>query len=134
VRTEHRRPSGREGFTLIEVLVALVILAVGLLALEALGIGAARMVSRAQVQDELTQAAAAELETALHEIRESTTPVASYSRTVSVPRGSLQVSATPTSVSSISTRYDVVVTAVPTGTGTSPLSIDTLRLSSSVVH
>lgn len=134
MRTERRRPSGREGFTLIEVLVALVILAVGLLALEALGIGAARMVSRAQLQDELTQVAAAELETALHEIRESAAPVAAYTRTVNVPRGTIEVSTTATVVSSRNRRYDVVVTAVPVGAGTTPLSVDTLRLRSSVVQ
>jgi type IV pilus modification protein PilV len=38
------------GFSLIEVLIAMIILSVGLLALETLGIGAARTVHRAQVQ------------------------------------------------------------------------------------
>jgi prepilin-type N-terminal cleavage/methylation domain-containing protein len=66
-----RRPSGRKGFTLIEVLVAMVILAVGLLALEAMGIGAARMVARADRQSEYTVMATAELEAALNTFRET---------------------------------------------------------------
>jgi type IV pilus modification protein PilV len=41
---------GDAGFSLIEVLIAMIILSVGLLALETLGIGAARTVHRAQVQ------------------------------------------------------------------------------------
>lgn len=53
--TEHR--NGESGFTLIEVLVAMVILAVGLLGLEALGVGAARSVIRADVQTEMATAA-----------------------------------------------------------------------------
>jgi len=63
------RPSGREGFTLIEVLVAMVILAVGLLALESMGIGAARMVARADRQSEYTAMATADLEAALNQFR-----------------------------------------------------------------
>lgn len=68
-----RRASGREGFTLIEVLVAMVILAVGLLALESMGIGAARMVARADRQSEYTAMATAELEAALNQFRETGT-------------------------------------------------------------
>lgn len=66
-----RRTSGREGFTLIEVLMAMVILAVGLLALEAMGIGAARMVARADRQSEYTAMAMADLEAALNQFRET---------------------------------------------------------------
>lgn len=52
MKTSRRRVQGREGFTLVEVLAALVILAVGLLGLEALGIYAARSVVRAERQSE----------------------------------------------------------------------------------
>jgi prepilin-type N-terminal cleavage/methylation domain-containing protein len=63
-------PRGREGFTLVEVLVAMVILAVGLLALEALGIGAARAVARADLQSEYTSLATARMEETLLRIRQ----------------------------------------------------------------
>lgn len=43
-------PRADAGFSLIEVLIAMIILSVGLLALESLGIGAARSVRRAQAQ------------------------------------------------------------------------------------
>lgn len=75
-RTEprRRRRLGREGFTLAEVLVAMVILAVGLLALEAMGIGAARMVARADREGELTELATDRLERALNQVDMGTIP------------------------------------------------------------
>lgn len=77
-RTEprRRRRLGREGFTLAEVLVAMVILAVGLLALEAMGIGAARMVARADRESELTALATDRLERALNQVDMGATPAA----------------------------------------------------------
>lgn len=60
---------GEAGFSLIEVLIALVILAVGLLALESMGIGASRMVARAQAQSEYSAIAADTLERTLNRIR-----------------------------------------------------------------
>ncbi len=53
---------GQGGFTLIEVLVAMVVLAVGLLAVQALGIRALRSVSGAEQQSELAAAVTAMLE------------------------------------------------------------------------
>lgn len=67
--TTERAARADAGFTLIEVLIALVILAVGLLALEAMGIGAARMVARAQNQSEYAAAASDTLEKTLNRIR-----------------------------------------------------------------
>lgn len=58
----------RAGFTLIEVLAAMIILAVGLLALEALGIYAARSVTLAQRQTEYTLVASRHLEAAIDSI------------------------------------------------------------------
>ncbi|HEX2076147.1 MAG TPA: prepilin-type N-terminal cleavage/methylation domain-containing protein [Longimicrobium sp.] len=69
--TDPERRTGREGFTLVEVLVAMVILAIGLLALEAMGIGAARAVARADLQSEYTALATDRMERALSLIRQN---------------------------------------------------------------
>ena len=71
--TDVAAPTGREGFSLVEVLVAMVILAIGLLALEALGIGAARAVARADVQSEYTALATQQMEETLMRIRQGVT-------------------------------------------------------------
>lgn len=62
---------GRAGFTLIEVLIAMVILAVGLLALEGLALGASRRVATANRLTEFTLIATHELETTLEGLRKS---------------------------------------------------------------
>jgi type IV pilus modification protein PilV len=67
VRTE--RNLAEAGFTLIEVLVAMVILSIGLLGVEALGIGAARSVVRAEEQTRLATAATREMEEKQQEVR-----------------------------------------------------------------
>jgi prepilin-type N-terminal cleavage/methylation domain-containing protein len=67
-RTAGRADHGDAGFSLIEVLFALVILAVGVLALESMGIGAARSVRRARMQTAYAVLAADELEQALARI------------------------------------------------------------------
>jgi prepilin-type N-terminal cleavage/methylation domain-containing protein len=60
---------GRGGFTLIEVLVAMVILAIGLLALEGMAIGAARQVAVANRMTEYTLIATERVETSLDRLR-----------------------------------------------------------------
>jgi prepilin-type N-terminal cleavage/methylation domain-containing protein len=70
VNTETRTPrTSVSGFTLIEVVIALVILAVGLLGLEALGIAASKMAARATVQSEYTSRAGTRLESLIGRIR-----------------------------------------------------------------
>lgn len=64
------------GFTLIEVLVAMVILSIGLLGLEALGIGVVRAIARADRQSEYTAAASRYLEDAQSALRRGTMPPA----------------------------------------------------------
>lgn len=63
-----------EGFTLIEVMVAMVILAVGLLGLEALGIGAARAIALADRQSGYATLASDSLEAAMHQVRRGNAP------------------------------------------------------------
>lgn len=71
--TEHA--GKREGFTLIEVLVAMVILALGLLGLEALGIGAARSIALAERQSDYATIASDSLESALFQLRQGGIPM-----------------------------------------------------------
>lgn len=70
-----------EGFTLIEVLIAMVILAIGLLGLEALGIGAARSLAEAETRNETVALATGAMEQAQQKVRReinaSTPPVIS---------------------------------------------------------
>lgn len=67
--SERQRPAAEAGFTLIEVLVAMLVLAVGLLGLEALAIGAARSIAQADRQSEFTLAASRAMEDRILEIR-----------------------------------------------------------------
>jgi len=64
-----RAPRGNEGFTLIEVTIAMLILAVGLLSLEALGIGAARVVTLSEKQGRYATIAASTMEAMRNDIR-----------------------------------------------------------------
>ena len=67
--TTSKRARRDAGFTLVEILIALVILSVGLLALEAMGIGAMRLVNKAQRQTALTQIATSQLEESVVRLR-----------------------------------------------------------------
>lgn len=69
VPTSPPLPRDAAGFTLIEVLIAMVVLAVGLLGLEALGIGASRAVNRAERTSSYAFVASDTLERTLSRIR-----------------------------------------------------------------
>jgi prepilin-type N-terminal cleavage/methylation domain-containing protein len=69
VTTSRPRRRAANGFTLVEVLAAFMILSIGLLALEALAIGASRMVARSERLGEYTTEAMSTLEETLSEIR-----------------------------------------------------------------
>ena len=77
--TEPTTPRADAGFSLIEVLIAMIILSVGLLALEALGIGAARTVRRAEVQSDYAATAQDLLERTL--VRASQAPTTAIADT-----------------------------------------------------
>lgn len=102
-------PRGREGFTLVEVLVAMVILAIGLLALEALGIGAARAVARADVQSEYTALATERMEQTLLRIRQN---LSHNTGTVTVDGATVTTSVEPQTVGT-RRAYKVTVTVAP---------------------
>ncbi|HET7275750.1 MAG TPA: prepilin-type N-terminal cleavage/methylation domain-containing protein [Longimicrobiaceae bacterium] len=75
--TSDPRASGATaGFTMIEVLVAMIILSVGLLGVEALGIGAARAVAFSAIRTDHAIQASGSLEVALSAIRNDTVPSA----------------------------------------------------------
>jgi prepilin-type N-terminal cleavage/methylation domain-containing protein len=63
------RPRPDQGFTLIEVLVAMIILSIGLMGLEALAIGAARSNAFADRQSRFTVDVSAELEQSIRVLR-----------------------------------------------------------------
>ena len=69
MRNERAHVRSQDGFTLIEVLIAMVILSVGLLGLEALGIGASRMIGRAEKESRMSTLAATHLESGLTRAR-----------------------------------------------------------------
>jgi prepilin-type N-terminal cleavage/methylation domain-containing protein len=85
-----RRVRGQDGFTLIEVLIAMVILAVGLLGLEALGIGAARLVGRAERQGDYINAASTRLEATMAQLRQTGGPTPPAVQTEAIPGAQLR--------------------------------------------
>lgn len=79
MRNERAHVRSQDGFTLIEVLIAMVILSVGLLGLEALGIGASRMIGRADKESRMSTLAATYLERGLTQARVNPAPRSSCS-------------------------------------------------------
>lgn len=69
-----QRLHGESGFTMVEVLFAMILLAVGFLGLQALAVGSIRMIARADRQAELSMAASQEMEVAFQQIRAGQTP------------------------------------------------------------
>jgi prepilin-type N-terminal cleavage/methylation domain-containing protein len=106
VHTE-TRGIGEEGFTLVEVLAAMIILAVGLLGLEALGIGAARSIALADRQSEYATVTSDSLESALRQLRSGTVPLQfcttlrrgdQLSREITFPSGGNVITVTVTAI------------------------------------
>lgn len=108
--------TGREGFTLVEVLMAMLILAVGLLGLEALGIGAARSVNRASKQSSFAVMASDTLERTLNRIRRDDAPAAgttSYAVGTAGRQDTLRVQIERQAAGTARLLYKVNVTVVP---------------------
>ncbi|HLL46894.1 MAG TPA: prepilin-type N-terminal cleavage/methylation domain-containing protein [Longimicrobiaceae bacterium] len=129
--TDRAPATGEGGFTLIEVMIAMVILAVGLLGLEALGVGASRMVSRAERQGALVAVASDTLERTLSRIRTAASPAAlpdvSHAFLTS-RRDTIRVS-----VTGAGTRLRTVsVTAVPSPSSAVLRRADSLRVTGNV--
>jgi len=119
----NERPPANAGFSLLEVLVAMVILSVGLLALEGVAVGAARTTAHASRRSLYTAVATDALERTMAGLREGqatvggTTAVTNASgRTIAnavvaiTDNGALAAPSPPLR------RYDVTVTVTPTST------------------
>jgi type IV pilus modification protein PilV len=100
-------PGARGGFTLIEVMVAMVLLAVGLLGLQALGIHATRATGAAEKNSRAAALATSFMESTLQQIRAGS-PAAQQCQTL--PNGD-QVSVAVT----VAGGNEVVVTVRPAG-------------------
>jgi prepilin-type N-terminal cleavage/methylation domain-containing protein len=110
----------RAGFSLIEVLIAMVILAVGLLAIEAMAIGASRMVAGGDRNTEYTLLATQRLETQLLRVRTTTLNPQASDSTVNGVR--VQVVPTSAAVAGVpaagGTLWTISVTVTPPSTVT----------------
>lgn len=124
-------PRDAGGFTLIEVLVALVILAVGLLALEAMSIGAAKMNARAERRSTYVAVATDTLERTLSRIRETGAAGAHTNYTEHGAQVIVSVGGPTTVGDPPISRFDVTVRVIPNAPF--PQS-DSVRLVASVVR
>lgn len=116
MRTESLPSRGAAGFTLIEVLVAMLILAVGLLGLEALAIGAARSVNRAERLSRYAFVASDTLERTLGRIRRGDAVATGTTRFLignSAGPDSVRLAVSNAAVVGANTLWTVSVTVVP---------------------
>jgi type IV pilus assembly protein PilV len=112
-------PARRDaGFSLIEVLVAMVILAVGLLAIEAMAIGAARQIASANHTTEYTLLASGQLEAEILRLR--TTNQGPQQRDFRVNGARVQVVPVSAAVAGVEgaggTMWTIAVTVTPPST------------------
>ena len=104
----------RGGFTLVEVLIAMVVLAVGLLALEALAIGASRSIATANRMTEYTLIASQQLETTQERVRAGV-PTASGEQLLD--NGTLVQTVVQQNVQPGGVLWTIAVTVTPPSTG-----------------
>jgi prepilin-type N-terminal cleavage/methylation domain-containing protein len=114
-------PRGREGFALVEVLVAMVILAVGLLALEALAIGASRSIATANRMTEYTLIASQQLETTLERARSGLNPLSAQQDLQNGTRVATVVNSQV--VAGAGTLWNVAVTVTPPSVGVGDITL-----------
>jgi prepilin-type N-terminal cleavage/methylation domain-containing protein len=107
-------PTGRGGFTLIEVLIAMVVLAVGLLALESMAIGASRSIATANRMTEYTLIASQQLETTQERARSNLNPASTDVRLANNTRVQTVVAR---NVQAAGTMWTITVTVTPPSVG-----------------
>ncbi len=107
-------PAGRGGFTLIEVLIAMVVLAVGLLALESLAIGASRSIATANRMTEYTLIASQQLETTQRQLRAGVNPGSTQTQ---LDNGTRVATVVNSNVVPTGTLWTVTVTVTPPSVG-----------------
>lgn len=112
--TKPPRMAEKQGFTLIEVLIALVILAIGILGLEALGIYAIRAVAQADRNSRSAAVATLYLEDGLQKIRVGRRP-RSCSKTLVPSLDAVSRTATISTVPSTPSMIEVTVTPASRG-------------------
>lgn len=117
MKTETLRGCPEGGFTLIEVTVSLILLAVGLLGLQSLGVSAVRLASLAERNTRAAEVAITHLEDGVHELRQGTVPE-QYCTTLS--NGDVVSRAVVMTSGSLS---QVTVTVTPRGTPVTTYSV-----------
>jgi type IV pilus assembly protein PilV len=133
--SEARRRDG--GFSLIEVLIAMVILAVGLLGLEAMGVSAGKLSARADRRSLYAVAATDAMEKMLGTLREGNGAAGTTTFTVknaagtSLADGSVIVASGGSTTSPALTRWDVTVRVIPKSSAD---LADSVNVSSSVIQ
>jgi len=130
-----RAPRRDAGFTLIEVLFAMLILSIGLLALESMGIGAAAAVRRADVQSTYAALATDEMEQTLNEIQRTPPVVNSQNRTTASGVRVFRTITTSAVAGTTYTLYTIKVRVLPPVSGAGVVkSSDSINVTSNVVR
>lgn len=133
-RKRRTAPAGRDGFALAEVLVAMVILAVGLMALESLAIGASRRITMADFATEYTLIGSERMETALTAARGAGAPPVTGT-TVLEDGTRVDQDVTPTVLGGVGgTLYQVRITVTPGALANARVRIAPVVLTGRVVR
>jgi prepilin-type N-terminal cleavage/methylation domain-containing protein len=114
VSTETRGPRGERGFTLIEVLIAMVLLGIALMAIVPLGVISARQVSLADRNSRSAATATRYLEDALQQIRQGTYPAQCSLEFLNGDKVVREIQPGNNSIPAIPWRVTVTVTPKPT--------------------
>jgi prepilin-type N-terminal cleavage/methylation domain-containing protein len=137
VNTEPRRRvnPANGGFTLIEVMIALVILAVGLLGLEAMSIAAAKLTARAAATSEYTSRAGTQMEGIITRIQMNdatlTSPYCPSSTAMPSPSGRT-LARMRTCATKVGNGWTVTVTVLPQSIHPALTTRDSIRLTANV--